>query len=340
MHQIDNPWAVATQPAPQPVGTPGFFQSGDETIDLLATVVDYDWANTVQNEIVNVVANAGIALSKTDDTQLLQSIIAIIQREASADLSAYVPLAGGVMMTGNLSVGIPLPANLWAADSSMLVQGGLCTYADGGGLAFNAYVTAPTTWSYLVSGDYAGISDFSGGIGVFTWFIGRPGTVGTPLTYVSPADGTTITTSPQTLMTLNIIGQLTISAADAFKTVAGEWATVTSDARVKTDVADYATGLAAVCALRPVTFKFNGLGGSQNDGKTHIGLIAQEAQPVMPEIVIDAAAATQSPDGTPSPRAADMLPGQLGMDASALKFALVNAVQELAARVAALEGTA
>ncbi len=197
-----------------------------------------------------------------------------------------------------------------------------------------------TQWSYMVSGSYAGITGFAGDVGVFEWFLGRPGAAGAPLTYVSPADGTTITSEPQTLMTLNIIGQLTIAASSAFKTVAGEWSTVTSDARVKQDVADYATGLEHICALRPVTFRYNGLGGSQNDGKTHIGLIAQEAQPVMPEIVIDAAVATQSPDGTPSPLAASLLPGQLGMDASALKFALVNAVKELAARVAALEGSA
>lgn len=337
MHQIDNAWAIAAQPAPQPVGTPGWFQGGDDTINLLATVVDYDWANTVQAEIINVVHNAGLVLDKTNDTQLLQSIIAIIQREATADLSAYLPLAGGTM-TGSLTMGMPMPADMWEA--SLLVQEGLGTYADGGGFMFNCYVTAPTQWSYMVSGKYAGITNFSGGPGVFEWFLGRPGTAGAPLTYVSPADGTTITTTPQTLMTLNIIGQLTISAADAFKTVGGEWATVTSDARVKQDVADYATGLEHICALRPVTFRYNGLGGSQNDGKTHIGLIAQEAQPVMPEIVIDAAAATQNPDGTPTPLTARLLPGQLGMDASALKFALVNAVRELAARVAALEGVA
>jgi hypothetical protein len=340
MHQIDNAWAVATQPAPQPVGTPGWFQGGDDTINLLATVVDYDWANTVQNEIVNVVHNAGLALSKTDDTQLLQSIIAIIQREATADLSGYVPLAGGVAMTGSLGIGIALPADLWPPAPQLLVNGAVGQYCDSGGFTFNCYVTASTTWNYLETGKYAGITNFSGGPGVFEWFLGRPGTAGAPLTYISPADGVTITTTPQTLMTLNIIGQLTIAASQAFKTVAGEWSTVTSDARVKTDVADYTTGLEHICALRPVTFRYNGLGGSQNDGKTHIGLIAQEAQPVMPEIVIDAATATQNPDGTPTPLTARLLPGQLGMDASALKFALVNAVRELAARVAALEGVA
>ncbi len=118
MHQIDNAWAIASQPAPQPVGMPGSIQGGDDTINLLATVVDYDWANTVQAEIVNVVQNAGLALNKTDDTQLLQSIIAIIQREVGADLSGYLPLAGGVM-TGSVAMGLPMPANLWPAAAAI-----------------------------------------------------------------------------------------------------------------------------------------------------------------------------------------------------------------------------
>jgi Chaperone of endosialidase len=339
MHQIDNAWTAATQPAPQPVGTPGWFQSGDETINLLATVVDYDWANTVQNEIVNVVHNAGLALSKTDDTQLLQSIIAIIQREATADLTAYVPLAGGVMMTGSLGMNVAVPADIWRAAPSFLTNGAVSLLADGGGLTFNSYLAGVELWHYLESGQGAGIINYSRTNGTFEWFSAIAGTAGNALQYLL-ADGVTQSPTPQVLMSLNVIGQLTIAASQAFKTVAGEWSTLTSDARVKQDVADYATGLEHICALRPVTFRYNGLGGSQNDGKTHIGLIAQEAQPVMPEIVIDAAAATQNPDGTPTPLTARLLPGQLGMDASALKFALVNAVQELAGRVAALERAA
>ena len=98
MHQIDNPWVTTTKPPAQPVGTPGFFQPGDEATQLLATVVDYDWANSVQSELINVVTNAGLTPDKQNDAQLVNSIIAIVNREVGfATGGPYLPLAGGVM---------------------------------------------------------------------------------------------------------------------------------------------------------------------------------------------------------------------------------------------------
>jgi hypothetical protein len=98
MHQIDNPWVATTKPPTQPVGTPGWFQPGDEATSLLATVVDYDWANTIQSELINVVVNAGLTPDKQNDAQLVNSIITIINREVGlATGGPYLPLAGGVM---------------------------------------------------------------------------------------------------------------------------------------------------------------------------------------------------------------------------------------------------
>jgi hypothetical protein len=98
MHQIDNPWVTTTKPPAQPVGTPGYFQPGDEATSLLATVVDYDWANTVQSELINVIVNAGLTPDKQNDAQLVNSIITIINREVGlATGGPYLPLAGGVM---------------------------------------------------------------------------------------------------------------------------------------------------------------------------------------------------------------------------------------------------
>ena len=81
MHRIDNAWVATQKPAAQPVGTPGFFQAGNVSSQLLATVVDYDWANTVQEEIVGVVLDAGLTPDKQNDGQLKLAIHQIAKTE-------------------------------------------------------------------------------------------------------------------------------------------------------------------------------------------------------------------------------------------------------------------
>ena len=105
MHRIDNPSVALTFPAPEPVGTPGYFQPGDVTLGIDATIVDYDWMNTIQEEACNLVANAGLTLDKSDNTQWLQAIIAIIDREVAIDFGNYV-LKAGDTMSGNLIIEI------------------------------------------------------------------------------------------------------------------------------------------------------------------------------------------------------------------------------------------
>jgi len=58
----------------------------------------------------------------------------------------------------------------------------------------------------------------------------------------------------------------------------------TSDARLKTDVKDVPYGLAAALKLRPVTFKWK----ADKSGPTQLGLIAQDVQKVIPELVTTA----------------------------------------------------
>lgn len=57
-----------------------------------------------------------------------------------------------------------------------------------------------------------------------------------------------------------------------------------SDQRVKKDVTEYTDGLEVVRKLRPVSYVYNGLASTQ-EGKESIGLIAQEMQRVLPQLV-------------------------------------------------------
>jgi hypothetical protein len=111
MHRIDNATAIAALPAPEPVGTPGFFTNGNRPAGLAPTRVDDNWLNTVQEEIANVVLAAGLQLSKVSNTQLYEAIQAIAYG-ANPDLSAYLPLSGGTLSSpGNLTVNGQLTVN-------------------------------------------------------------------------------------------------------------------------------------------------------------------------------------------------------------------------------------
>jgi hypothetical protein len=126
---------------------------------------------------------------------------------------------------------------------------------------------------------------------------------------------------------------------DAWKPGGGAWAD-SSDARIKTELGEYKTGLEAILALRPIryTFKDNWKRNPTKDpqslhrevvaqGRAFIGLVAQETEIVMPEMVGMMSAEI---DGEP-------VDDLRTLDMTALPLALVNAIKELSARLVALE---
>jgi len=69
MHRIDGPTAAPSLPTPNPLsGTPGFFRHGS---GANYTVVSSDWCNAVQEELMSVIAAAGLSPDKTAQNQLL-----------------------------------------------------------------------------------------------------------------------------------------------------------------------------------------------------------------------------------------------------------------------------
>ncbi|MGH9766917.1 MAG: tail fiber domain-containing protein, partial [Blastocatellia bacterium] len=88
----------------------------------------------------------------------------------------------------------------------------------------------------------------------------------------------------------------------------------TSDARLKRGIENLGYGLREVMRLRPVTFKWKEGG----DPRTHLGLIAQEVEPVIPEAIERAV----TPD-TP-----------IGMNYTSIVPVLIKAVQEQQAEIA------
>ena len=74
MYRIDNPSAVANRPVPGPPGAPGYFTNGNPAAAQEATIVDDWWCNSVQEEILTVIEQAGIVPDKASSTQLFDAL--------------------------------------------------------------------------------------------------------------------------------------------------------------------------------------------------------------------------------------------------------------------------
>jgi hypothetical protein len=123
-----------------------------------------------------------------------------------------------------------------------------------------------------------------------------------------------------------------VSNGQAYKPGGGNWATL-SDARLKEDIRPYTRGLAELRALRPVRYKYKKEYWAASD-RHFTGLIAQEVQDVVPEMVHTYLFQAIG----------DKLLDVLAVDPSDLTYMLINAVkeldaenQQLKARLAAVE---
>lgn len=116
-------------------------------------------------------------------------------------------------------------------------------------------------------------------------------------------------------------GGVQLFVGTAYKPGGGPWVD-SSDRRTKRRVRDYKRGLKAVNELRPVSFKYNGKFGTQDDDRRFYGLIADEVLEVMPEMI-----------GKRDHEGEEVLL----LDSTALIYALVNAVKTLTERIERLE---
>ena len=118
-------------------------------------------------------------------------------------------------------------------------------------------------------------------------------------------------------------------SGNAQKPGGGSWAAI-SDSRAKENIVDYTSGLDQLKQIQPRSYRYIG------NETTYIGLVAQEVEDAMPELV--KLGEGKLPDGT---EVTDFRT----LDQTPLTFALINAVKEMAeqidllkAKVTALEG--
>jgi hypothetical protein len=228
-----------------------------------------------------------------------------------------------------------------------------------GAISANAGASFPTSTVYATTFN----SFQQSGSNYYTWLQNVTNNGGVPSTHYAEY----IPGSAAYLM-WNINNQVNFqfdNLGNAWKPGGGSW-TATSDARIKSVTGDYASGLAAVEALRPVRFKYLGndtrsppsdepdhvpdaerkspRGAQRSDlvppypnsphyslaveGREFIGLVAQECEAGFPEIVSSRRGYI---DGVERDDVRDIA------DFNPIMFALVNAVKELSARVRTLE---
>jgi hypothetical protein len=95
MYRVDHATGVTTDPGTTPATQtqPRFFQGGDAVAGTLATVVQAEWLNMVQEEIANAVVASGQTLDKGNRNQL----------SVALGIGNYV-LKAGDTMTGSLNI--------------------------------------------------------------------------------------------------------------------------------------------------------------------------------------------------------------------------------------------
>lgn len=271
----------------------------------------------------NVAAGAVLANAST----ALNTASAIIRRGASGEFSA-----AGIVATASGNVGIggitsPLvPLDVASGPTAPSIKAGSFELQSIGTnncwLGDNIYFDG--NFRYRVNG--SGVLSYFSGADYYLFFAG-PGLAGA----VAPLNARMVvqnggsvgigTAGPTSLLSVN---------GTADKVGGGSWGTF-SDACLKDEQGEFEYGLDAINALRTIryTFKVDNILGQSPD-KEHVGFIAQEVQRAIPEAVTTVQCSTHSDSTAP-------LKEILTLNQDHIILALVNAVQELSNRLAALE---
>lgn len=126
MHRIDSAGAAVALPAAGPVGsTVGYWTAGNPTGGVPATILDQDWLNGVQEELLAVIEAAGLTASKASRVQLL----AALRQSFARGLQAFTASGTFTVPAGVTKVGV----QIWGAGGSGGTGSNAGATASGGG---------------------------------------------------------------------------------------------------------------------------------------------------------------------------------------------------------------
>jgi len=228
---------------------------------------------------------------------------------------------GDNTIIGRAAPGVTTPTSLLTLDNAGSIttpsqaSTGAIICGSGGGAA---------TTRILAGGGYAVNYYFSGGwqrddTSKSGWYVSGDSVNDQLIIYrAAPVGGAQ--TSP---LKVTGVGDLTIVGSNATKATGTTWINP-SDPRLKQDVAPYAAGLAEIAQLEPITYRLK----AQPDGPMCYGFDAEKVRAVFPECVTST---RMKLDPTDEEETEDVLV----FDMHPILIALVNAVRELAGKVAA-----
>ncbi|VWC53636.1 putative exported phage protein [Burkholderia aenigmatica] len=110
MFRTDQNTAVTALPVPAQAGTPGFFTGGNPATGQAATIVDADWLNMIQEELVSILVAAGVTPSKTTYNQVLAALKVLF---AGASGNANTPFEVETVSHGDSSNNAASTAYVW-----------------------------------------------------------------------------------------------------------------------------------------------------------------------------------------------------------------------------------
>lgn len=174
MFRTDQATAVTALPVPAAAGTPGYFTGGNPATGQAATILDADWLNMVQEELLSLLAAAGIAPSKTTYTQVRDAI-----RSLRGTLQVLTDTgAANVYAAANPSPMAVLPAGSGVTQTVKIAHAntGASTYAPDGLAAAPIYGMAgqPLQGSELTTNGVATLMSYVGPVlngGQLCWIL-------------------------------------------------------------------------------------------------------------------------------------------------------------------------
>lgn len=160
MYRIDSATAAASKPA-VPAAVPanaGYFTDGDPAGDIPATIVPAWWLNQFQDEVIEVIDQAGITLDKADNTQLYDAIIALIAANAG----------GGSVQGASFIDGLTYAPNSSSPNTKIDIAPGKAQAVGYSGVIELASTLIKTTGSWAEGDDAGGL--FSGTVANDTFY--------------------------------------------------------------------------------------------------------------------------------------------------------------------------
>lgn len=229
---------------------------------------------------------------------------------------------------GNVGVGTTTPQHTLHVDEFNLTNTSLQVGGFGiqsfnpsqGQLIGNGYWESGVGPQVNVNGGFSMLHFFSGKVALRTQVNGTTGsTVILQNTLTADGNGNVGVGTLNAAHRLDVIG-------DAYKTQGGDLWNMPSDKRLKKNINNFTNGLDVIMDLNPKEYEYNGKGGT-TDGEYQIGVMAQDLQKVAPWMVGKAKIINSHIDKN-GEEIVDSEESILTINASSLKWLLVNAVQE------------